>query len=176
VRGLRLAYEATAIRKLLYDTSPDSVQKPALDVAAVERGRRLFFDQPAGNIINQQILVDLPRAYLGSEACAAGARTHRRDAAADSAHSCPLCNLPLGNDTKYAKADPGRGLADCTLHRLPLLTPAQGLLGQAGPAKGEGRAASRRSSTSSVFRAALALPKMSTAVAATTRTRPWPRP
>ena len=67
VRGLRLAYEATAIRKLLYDTSPDSVQKPALDVAAVERGRRLFFDQPAGNIINQQILVDLPRAYLGSE-------------------------------------------------------------------------------------------------------------
>ena len=67
VRGLRLAYEATAIRKLLYDTPLDSVKKPALDAAALERGRRLFFDQPAGNIINQQILVDLPRAYRGSE-------------------------------------------------------------------------------------------------------------
>ncbi len=67
VRSLRLAYEATAIRKLLYDTPLDSVKKPALDAAAVQRGRRLFFDQPAGNIINQQILVDLPRAYQNSE-------------------------------------------------------------------------------------------------------------
>jgi len=67
VRGLRLAYEATAIRKLLYDTPLDSVAKPVLDAAALERGRRLFFDEPAGTIINQQILVDLPPAYQGSE-------------------------------------------------------------------------------------------------------------
>ena len=67
VRGLRLAYEASAVRKLLYDTPLESVVKPALDAAAVERGRHLFFDEPAGEIINQQILVDLPRAYRGSE-------------------------------------------------------------------------------------------------------------
>ena len=67
VRSLRLAYEATAIRRLLYDTPLASVTKPVLDAAAVERGRRLFFDQPAGEIINQQILVDVPRAYRDSE-------------------------------------------------------------------------------------------------------------
>jgi hypothetical protein len=67
VRSLRLAYEATAIRKLLYDTPLASVTKPVLDAAAVERGRRLFFDVNAGNIINQQILVDVPRAYRDSE-------------------------------------------------------------------------------------------------------------
>jgi hypothetical protein len=67
VRGLRQAYEATAIRKLLYETSLTAVKKPALDPAAAERGRRLFFDAPAGEIINQQILVDLPRAYRGSD-------------------------------------------------------------------------------------------------------------
>ncbi len=63
VRGLRDAYEATAIRKLLYDTPLDAVVKPALDAAAVARGRQLFFDEPAGEIINQQILVHVPRAY-----------------------------------------------------------------------------------------------------------------
>jgi hypothetical protein len=67
VRGLRQGYEATAIRKLLYETPLASVKKPALDPAAVERGRRLFFDAPAGTLINQQILVDLPRAYRGSD-------------------------------------------------------------------------------------------------------------
>jgi hypothetical protein len=66
VRSLRLAYEATAIRKLLYDTPLASVTKPVLDAAAVERGRRLFFDANAGSIINQQILVDVPRAYRDS--------------------------------------------------------------------------------------------------------------
>ncbi|MGC9985105.1 MAG: hypothetical protein ABSF35_15935 [Polyangia bacterium] len=67
VRSLRLAYEASAIRKLLYDTPPSSVTKPVLDAAAVQRGRRLFFDASAGSIINQQILVDVPRAYRDSE-------------------------------------------------------------------------------------------------------------
>jgi hypothetical protein len=67
VRSLRLAYEATAIRKLLTDTPLASVTKPVLDAAAVERGRRLFFDASAGSIINQQILVDVPRAYRDSE-------------------------------------------------------------------------------------------------------------
>ena len=67
VRSLRLAYEATAIRKLLTDTPLASVVKPVLDAAAVERGRRLFFDANAGSIINQQILVDVPRAYRDSE-------------------------------------------------------------------------------------------------------------
>ncbi len=67
VRGLRQAYEATAVRKLLYETRLEEVKKPTLDAAAVERGRRLFFDAPAGEIINQQILVDVPRVYRDSE-------------------------------------------------------------------------------------------------------------
>jgi hypothetical protein len=70
VRGLRHAYEATAIRKLLYDTPLDAVTKPMLDAAAVARGRQLFFDQPAGEIVNQQILVHVPRAYAGRDVTA----------------------------------------------------------------------------------------------------------
>ena len=136
VRSLRLAYEASAIRKLLYDTPLDSVTKPVLDAAAVQRGRRLFFDANAGSIINQQILVDVPRAYRDSEVAAALARAHRRDAAFYRAHSRSLRDLPLGDHAEHQAAHSRRGARHPSLHRLPLLPPADRPVRQAGPAQG----------------------------------------
>jgi hypothetical protein len=66
VRALRLAFEATQIRKLIYDTDLATVARPALDPGAVARGRAIFFDRQVGDIINQQILVDVPPAYAGT--------------------------------------------------------------------------------------------------------------
>ena len=67
VRGLRLGFEATQIRKLIYETDLASVARPALDPARVRRGRAIFFDRVVGDIINQQILVDVPPAYAGTK-------------------------------------------------------------------------------------------------------------
>jgi hypothetical protein len=66
VRKLRLGSEATQIRKLLYDTDLASVARPPLDPGAVARGRAIFFDRVVGDIINQQILVDVPPAYASA--------------------------------------------------------------------------------------------------------------
>jgi len=63
VRSLRLGFEATQIRQLLYNTDVASIARPKLDRAAVERGRAIFFDRTVGAIANQQILVDVPRVY-----------------------------------------------------------------------------------------------------------------
>jgi hypothetical protein len=67
VRGLRLGFEATQIRKLIYDTDLGSVARPALDPGSVARGRAIFFDRVVGDIINQQILVDVPPAYADAK-------------------------------------------------------------------------------------------------------------
>jgi len=67
VRGLRLAFEATQIRKLLYDTDLAAIARPPLDPAAVARGRDIFFNRTTGEVINQQILVDVPPAYADSK-------------------------------------------------------------------------------------------------------------
>jgi hypothetical protein len=67
LRGLRLGHEAAPIRKLLYDTELASVARPKLDPAAVARGRAIFFDREVGEIINQQILVEVPPAYAGGK-------------------------------------------------------------------------------------------------------------
>jgi hypothetical protein len=67
VRGLRLAFAATAIRKLIYDTDLASVARPKHDPATVARGRDIFFGRVVGDIINQQILVDVPPAYAGTK-------------------------------------------------------------------------------------------------------------
>jgi hypothetical protein len=66
VRGLRLGFEATEIRKLIYDTDLTSITRPKHDPAAVARGREIFFDRMVGEIVNQQILVDVPPAYAGT--------------------------------------------------------------------------------------------------------------
>jgi hypothetical protein len=63
VRGLRLGFEATQIRQLLYNTDVAGIARPKLDGAAVERGRAIFFDRTVGDIVNQQILVDVPPVY-----------------------------------------------------------------------------------------------------------------
>jgi hypothetical protein len=140
VRGLRLAYEATAIRKLLYDTPLDAVSKPALDPAAVARGRRLFFEEPAGEVANQQILVDVPRAYAGlgleppllapvDETRALGERIPVR---------CVSCHSATTLDTR--RPIPPEGLAiprctECHYSHLP-----RGLLAAVGLRRGRGPA------------------------------------
>jgi len=67
VRRLRLGYAATQIRKLIYDTDLAAIARPVLDRAAVARGREIFFDREVGDVINQQILVDVPPAYAGTK-------------------------------------------------------------------------------------------------------------
>ncbi|HEX7509050.1 MAG TPA: hypothetical protein VF550_19915, partial [Polyangia bacterium] len=67
VRGLRLGFEATQIRKLLYDTDLASIARPVLEASAVARGRAIFFDRVVGDIINQQILVDVPPVYASAK-------------------------------------------------------------------------------------------------------------
>jgi hypothetical protein len=66
VRKLRLGFEATQIRKLIYDTDLATVARPPLDPGAVARGRAIFFDRQVGDIINQQILVEVPPAYANT--------------------------------------------------------------------------------------------------------------
>jgi hypothetical protein len=65
VRGMRLGFEATAIRKLLYGTDLSAIARPTLDAERVRRGRELFENRIMGEIRNQQILMDVPPAYSG---------------------------------------------------------------------------------------------------------------
>jgi hypothetical protein len=67
VRGLRLGFAATQIRKLIYDTDLAGIARPAHDPAALARGRDLFFHRIVGDVVNQQILVDVPPAYAGTD-------------------------------------------------------------------------------------------------------------
>jgi len=138
VRSLRLAYEATAIRRLLYDTPLSSVVKPALDAAAVERGRRLFFDANAGSIINQQILVDVPRAYRDSEVQAPlfAPIDEMQPLTARIPVRCVTCHSATTVSTK--KPIPAEGLAiprctDCHFSHRPT-----GLFAKLGLRKGDG--------------------------------------
>jgi hypothetical protein len=66
VRGMRLAFEATQIRKLIYGTDLATIARPKHDAGALTRGRELFFNRIIGDVVNQQILVDVPPAYAGS--------------------------------------------------------------------------------------------------------------
>ena len=66
IRGLRLGFEATQIRKLLYGTDLSSIARPRHDPAALARGREIFFNRIVGEVINQQILVNVPPSYAGS--------------------------------------------------------------------------------------------------------------
>ena len=67
VRGLRLGFAATQIRKLIYDTDLDTIARPASAAAEVARGREIFFDRVVGDIKNQQILVEVPPAYADAK-------------------------------------------------------------------------------------------------------------
>jgi hypothetical protein len=67
MRGLRLGFEATAIRKLIYDTDLGTVARPASEPGALVRGRAIFFDRIVGDIVNQQILVAVPTVYADSK-------------------------------------------------------------------------------------------------------------
>jgi len=138
VRGLRQAYEATAIRKLLYDTPLDSVKKPALDAAALARGRRLFFDAPAGTIINQQILVDVPRVYRDSqvEPPVLAPIDETQPLSARIPVRCVTCHSASTLSTK--RPIPAQGLAiprctDCHFSHQPT-----GVLAKLGLRKGQG--------------------------------------
>ncbi len=138
VRSLRLAYEATAIRKLLTDTPLASVVKPVLNAAAVERGRRLFFDANAGRIINQQILVDVPRAYRdsGVEAPLFAPIDEMQPLTARIPVRCVTCHSATTVSTM--KPIPAEGLAiprctDCHYSHRP-----KGFWAKLGLRKGEG--------------------------------------
>jgi hypothetical protein len=67
VRGLRLGFEATQIRKLLYDTDLAGIARPKPDPAVWAHGRAIFFNRIVGDIINQQILVEVPPVYAGAD-------------------------------------------------------------------------------------------------------------
>lgn len=63
VRGMRLGFEASAIRKLLYQTDLTAIARPNQDPERMRRGRDLFENRVVGEIRNQQILMDVPLAY-----------------------------------------------------------------------------------------------------------------
>ena len=138
VRSLRLAYEASAIRKLLYNTPLASVVKPALDAAAVQRGRRLFFDQLAGEIINQQILVDVPRAYRDSEVQAPlfAPIDEMQPLTARIPVRCVTCHSATTLSTKQPIPVEGLAIPRCT--DCHFSHQATGLFARLGLRKGEG--------------------------------------
>ncbi len=138
VRALRLGYAATQIRKLLYDTDLSSVARPALDPSAVARGRAIFFDREVGDIINQQILVDVPPVYAGAglEPPLLAPIDETRPLTARIPVRCVSCHSATTLATE--KPIPKRGLeiprcTDCHLVHEPV-----GLLAAIGLRKGEG--------------------------------------
>jgi hypothetical protein len=64
---MRLGFEATQIRKLLYGTDLSTIARPNHEPTALARGRAIFFNRIVGEVINQQILVDVPPAYAGTQ-------------------------------------------------------------------------------------------------------------
>jgi hypothetical protein len=140
VRGLRLGFEATQIRKLLYDTDLASVARPAVDPGALDRGRAIFFDRVVGDIVNQQILVDVPPAYAGThlQPPLLAPLDETRPLAARIPVRCVSCHSATTLATD--KPIPKTGLeiprcTDCHLVHEPM-----GLLAMVGLRKGNGPA------------------------------------
>jgi hypothetical protein len=138
VRGLRLGFEATQIRKLIYDTDLAAVARPALDPGAVARGRAIFFDRMVGDIINQQILVDVPPAYAGTniEPPLFAPIDETRPMSARIPVRCVSCHSATTLTTE--KPIPGTGLpiprcTDCHAVHEPV-----GILAAVGLRKGDG--------------------------------------
>ena len=140
VRGLRLGFEATQIRKLIYDTDLAAIARPALDASAVTRGRSIFFDRVVGDIINQQILVDVPPVYADTkiEPPLLAPIDETRPLAARIPVRCVSCHSATTLATD--KPIPRTGLeiprcTDCHLVHEPV-----GLLAMVGLRKGNGPA------------------------------------
>ena len=140
VRGLRLGFEATQIRKLIYDTDLASVARPVLDAGTVARGRALFFDRVVGDILNQQILVDVPLVYAEAniQAPLLAPIDETRPLAARIPVRCASCHSATTLATD--KPIPRTGLeiprcTDCHLVHEPM-----GLLAMVGLRKGSGPA------------------------------------
>ncbi len=138
VRGLRLSFAATPIRKLLYDTDLASIARPAVDPAALARGRTIFFDRVVGDIVNRQILVDVPPVYAGShlQPPLLAPIDETRPLSARIPVRCVSCHSATTLATE--KPIPKTGLAiprctDCHLVHEPM-----GLLAMAGLRKGNG--------------------------------------
>jgi hypothetical protein len=180
VRGLRLGFEATQIRKLLYDTDLASIARPALDAGAVARGRAIFFDRTVvGDIINQQILVDVPPVYAEAniQPPLLAPIDETRPLAARIPVRCVSCHSATTLATD--KPIPKDGTGNPPLHRLPSRARAHGPAGHGWPAQGQAaRLGWRRSSTSSASTRPARAPTRSKppAPAATTATPRWPRP
>jgi hypothetical protein len=140
VRGLRLGFEATQIRKLLYDTDLASIARPALDAGAVARGRALFFDRVVGDIVNQQILVDVPPVYAEAnlQPPLLAPIDETRPLAARIPVRCVSCHsaTTLATDRPIPKA--GLEIPRCT--DCHLVHEPMGLLAMVGLRKGSGPA------------------------------------
>ena len=140
VRRLRLGFEATQIRKLIYDTDLAAVARPVLDASAVARGRAIFFDRTVGSIVNQQILVEVPPAY--AEAKIQPPLLAPIDETRPSSARIPVRCVSCHSATTLAteKPIPKTGLeiprcTDCHLVHEPM-----GLLAMVGLRKGSGPA------------------------------------
>jgi hypothetical protein len=132
VRSLRLGFAATAIRKLLNGTDLAAIARPPLDAAAVARGRTIFFDRVVGDIVNQQILVEVPPAYAdaGIEPPLLAPIDETRPPAARLPVRCVSCHSASTLATE--QPIPKQGLAiprctDCHLVHAPV-----GILARAG--------------------------------------------
>jgi hypothetical protein len=140
VRGLRLGFEATQIRKLLYDTDLASIARPVLDAGAVARGRALFFDRVVGDIVNQQILVDVPPVYAEAnlQPPLLAPIDETRPLAARIPVRCVSCHsaTTLATDRPIPKA--GLEIPRCT--DCHLVHEPMGLLAMVGLRKGSGPA------------------------------------
>jgi len=62
---LHALYAAADVRETLASETKQ-LKRPPSQQAAVDRGRRLFFDQPAGRVANLRILKEAPPAYASS--------------------------------------------------------------------------------------------------------------
>ena len=138
VRGLRLGFEATQIRKLLYDTDLASVARPAHDPAAVARGRAIFFDRVVGDIINQQILVDVPPAYAGTkvEPPLLAPIDETRPLSARLPVRCVSCHSATTLATEQPLPEAGLAIPRCT--DCHAVHEAVGILATVGLRKGNG--------------------------------------
>ena len=140
VRGLRLGFEATQIRRLLYNTDVAGIARPKLDGAAVERGRAIFFDRTVGDIVNQQILVDVPPVYAEAniEPPLLAPIDETRPSTARIPVRCVSCHSATTLATSKPIPKTGLEIPRCTdCHRVH---EPMGLLAMVGLKKGKGPA------------------------------------
>jgi hypothetical protein len=136
VRGLRLGFEATQIRKLIEGTDLATVARPPLDPAQVARGRAIFFDRVTGDIVNQQILVDVPPAYPRLEPPLLAPIDETRPLSARLPVRCVSCHSATTLATEKPIPKDGLEIPRCT--DCHLVHPPDGIWAKLGLRRTEG--------------------------------------